>query len=57
VKEGVACDEWRMTYINTDENVIDLFTKPLSGPKQWKFVWMILHHIFPEKGSGAVGGD
>ena len=46
VREGVARDEWRTTYINTDENVADLFTKPLSGPKRWKFVRMILHHIF-----------
>ena len=28
VREGVARDEWRTTYINTDENVADLFTKP-----------------------------
>ena len=57
VREGVARDEWRTTYINTDENVADLFTKPLSGPKRWKFVRMILHHIFPEKGNEATGGD
>lgn len=57
VREGVARDEWRTTYINTDENVADLFTKPLRGPKRWKFVRMILHHIFPEKGNEATGGD
>ena len=57
VREGVARDEWRTTYINTDENVADLFTKPLNGPKRWKFVRMILHHIFPEKGNKATGGD
>jgi hypothetical protein len=53
---GVAHDEWRTTYINTDENVAYLFTKPLSGPKQWIFIWMILHNIFPEKGNRDVGG-
>ena len=41
VREGVARDEY--------ENVADLLTKPLSGPKRWKFVRMVLHHIYPEK--------
>ena len=49
VREGVARDEWRTAYVNTDENVADLLTKPLSGPKRWKFVRMVLHHIYPEK--------
>ena len=35
--------------MNTDENVADLFSKPLSGRKRWKFVRMILHHVFSEK--------
>ena len=49
VREGVARDEWRTAYVNTDENVADLFTKPLSGAKRAKFVRMILHYVFPEK--------
>ena len=49
VREGVARDEWRTAYVNTDENVADLLTKPLSGAKRAKFVRMILQHIFPEK--------
>ena len=36
--------------MNTDENVVELLTKPLSGGKQAKFVLMILQQIFPEKG-------
>ena len=56
VQEGVAHDEWRTTYVNTNEHVADLLTKPLSGPKQAKFVWMVLHHIFP-KGDEVMGGD
>jgi len=36
VREGVARDEWRTRYVNTDENVADLWAKPLSGPKQWR---------------------
>jgi hypothetical protein len=35
VREGCARDEWRTAYINTHENVTDLFMKPLpSGEKQ-----------------------
>ena len=56
VQEGVARDEWRTAYINTDDNVADLLEKPLSGLKRAKFVRMILHHVFPE-GSGDTGGD
>jgi hypothetical protein len=33
-----------MTYINMDENVVDLLTKPLAGPKRTRFVRMLLHH-------------
>ena len=49
VQEGVARDKWWTGYVNTDENVADLLTKPLSSPKQAKFVWMILQHVFPER--------
>ena len=44
VREGCARDEWRTTYINTNDNVADLLTKPLAGPKRSKFVGMLLHH-------------
>ena len=50
VREGVARDEWRTAYVNTDENLADLLTKPLSGPKRIKFVRMVLHHIYPDEG-------
>jgi len=52
----VARDEWQTMYVNTNENVADLLTKPISGPKGAKFVWMVLHHIFP-KGDEVMGGD
>ena len=55
--KGAARDEWRTAYVNTDENLADLLTKPLSGPKRAKFVRMVLHHVFPEKGNGDMGGD
>jgi hypothetical protein len=57
VREGVARDEWRTAYVNTDENLADLLTKPLSGQKRAKFVRMVLNHVFPEKGNGDMGGD
>ena len=49
VREGVARDEWRTAYVYSDDNVADMLTKPLSGSKQVKFVWMILQHIFSVK--------
>jgi hypothetical protein len=55
VREGAARDEWWTAYVNTDENLADLLTKPLSGPKRAKFVRMVLHHVFPEKGNGDMG--
>ena len=46
IREGVAKDEWRTTYINTHYNLADLFTKPLpGGEKRTRFVQMVLHHI------------
>ena len=43
--------------MNTHENLADLFTKPLSGPKRIKLVRMVLHHVFPEKDNGDTVGD
>ena len=50
VCKGVARDKWRTAYINTNDNVADMLTKPMSGPKRQKFVSMALHHIYPDKG-------
>jgi hypothetical protein len=44
VCKGCARDEWRTTYINTNDNFADHLTKPLAGPKRSKFVGMLLHH-------------
>ena len=38
-----VCEEWRTTYIKTNDNVADLLRKPLAGPKRSKFVGMLLH--------------
>jgi len=49
VREGVAKDEWRTTYINIHVNPADMFTKPLGGgEKRAKFTSMILHHVYAE---------
>jgi hypothetical protein len=44
IQEGCVHDEWRTAYVNTNNNVADLLTKPLPGPKRSKFVQMLLHH-------------
>jgi hypothetical protein len=41
--EGCARDECHTAYVNTNNNVADLLTKPLAGPKRSKFVQMLLH--------------
>jgi hypothetical protein len=50
VRKGVARDEWRTAYINTDDNVADMLKKPLSSPKHQKFVSIVLHHIYSQIG-------
>jgi hypothetical protein len=53
VREGSARDEWRTTYVNTNDNEADLLTKPLpSGEKRRGFVRNLLHHIFRSDASG-----
>mmetsp|Transcript_24915 Transcript_24915/g.59157 ORF Transcript_24915/g.59157 Transcript_24915/m.59157 type:complete len:877 (+) Transcript_24915:2272-4902(+) len=50
VREGCVRDEWRTAYINTHENVADLFTKPLpNGDKRWTFVSKILAWVAPHQ--------
>ena len=47
VREGAARDEWRTSYVNTNDNEADLLTKQLpSGEKRKGFVRSVLHHIF-----------
>ena len=46
-REGSARDEWRITYINTDDNPADSQTKPLPyGAKRVKFCKQLLKHIY-----------
>jgi hypothetical protein len=48
VREGSARDEWRTSYINTNDYESDLLTKVLPfGEKRRKFVRNLLHHIYP----------
>ena len=52
VREGVARDEWRTSYVNTHDNEADLLTKQLPhGEKRKGFVCNLLHHIFGLSGS------
>jgi hypothetical protein len=47
VREGVAKDEWRTSYVNTHDNEADLLTKLLPfGEKRKTFVRTLLHHIY-----------
>ena len=47
VREGVAKEEWRTTYVNTHDNPADLLTKPLpAGEKRTRFVNMVLRHVY-----------
>jgi hypothetical protein len=47
VREGVAKDEWRTSYVNTHDNEADLLTKMLpAGEKKRGFVRNPLHHIY-----------
>ena len=47
VREGVARDEWRTSYVNTHDNEADLLTKLLPfGEKRRQFVRSLLHHIY-----------
>ena len=46
VREGCAADEWRITYINTNDNPSDLMTKCLApGEKRDKFVGMLVRYV------------
>lgn len=46
VQEGVAKDEWRTTYLNTDLNPSDMMTKSLSrGKKRERFTSYFLHYL------------
>ena len=47
VREGSAADEWRLTYVNTDDNCADMLSKSLpGGRKRRRFTGMILHHVY-----------
>ena len=46
VREGVAKDKWRTTYLNTNINPTDMFSKSLTGgEKRTLFISSILHFV------------
>jgi hypothetical protein len=47
VREGAARDEWRTSYVNTNDNEADLLTKLLPvGAKRIGFVKRLIHHVY-----------
>ena len=51
--EGFALDKWRITYINTHENIDDLMTENLSsGIKRTKFCKTLLYFLTPSIEAG-----
>ena len=44
VREGTASDEWSTTYVQSENNIADMLTKPLGAKKRRRFLGMILHH-------------
>ena len=50
VREGCARDEWRATYIKSEENIADIFTKPLpAGDKRSYFISKLLWWLIPNR--------
>ena len=48
VREGVSCDEWRTTYVNTKENPSDMMKNDfLLGVNRYRKVRMVLYDIYP----------
>ena len=46
IREGVAKDEWRTTYLNTHLNPSDMFTKSLPGGEKRKLCMSyFLHYL------------
>jgi hypothetical protein len=47
VREGVAKNEWRTTYLNTNLNPADICTKSLpGGMKRETFTGYLLHYVY-----------
>ena len=45
VREGCAKDEWRTTYIKSEDNMSDMLTKPLVRDKRMKHVNKLLKYF------------
>ena len=43
VREGTASDEWRTTYVQSENNIPDMLTKPFGAEKRRRFLGMTLH--------------
>ena len=45
VRESTASDEWKRTYVQSENNITDMLTKPLGAKKTQRVLEMILHHL------------
>ena len=47
VREGTAANEWRLTYVNTDDNCAGMMSKSLPGGRKChRFTSILLHHVY-----------
>ena len=44
VREGPTSDESRTTYVQSENNIAEMLTKPLGAKKRQRFLGMIFHH-------------
>ena len=50
VREGCARDEWKTSYVHTDDNPADICTKALpSGVKRCNKIRSIMYDIYPDE--------
>mmetsp|Transcript_28162 Transcript_28162/g.26991 ORF Transcript_28162/g.26991 Transcript_28162/m.26991 type:complete len:90 (-) Transcript_28162:378-647(-) len=48
IREGNSSDKWRVTYMNTNDNVAALLTKPLVGEKRKNCIRRLLRYLHKE---------
>ena len=55
VGEAIATGALTFEHVSTDENLADLFTKPLGGIKFWGITKQFLHRVLPDEPRALVG--
>ena len=55
VREGVSRDEWRTSYIKSNDNPADILTKNLpAGINRYRKVRMVMYDIYPTQGEETL---